>query len=354
MKPNFLIIAGGTGGHISPGIAIYEELKKDGHTCIFVSLKKNKYYPEFEKKKIPVKFIVSPKFSFQLNEIFLFFPLFIYATFQSILILIKNKVQILISMGGYPAVPMLLAGIFLRKKIYLCEQNVIPGRVTKIFYRFAKKVFLTFPIEGDLSNDHRFLITGSPFREELFEFATRFKKKNTKRKTIFIIGGSQGALQLNHMILNFWQKYPEESKKFNWILQTGEKHLKEVIEKKESLSFKNQIICFGFSTNIYEYFAKADILVCRAGSGILNEAILFGIPMIAIPFPYAKDNHQLKNAEYIEKKHFGISINTNTTDPHLLWEALKKMIHQHSFFLEHLSKNRILLNPSQIIKKEII
>lgn len=354
MKHKILIVAGGTGGHISPAIALYEEFQKDGISCIFVSLEKNKNYSEFQKKNIPVKYVVSPKLSLNIKESFLFFPLLLYGVLQSCFILINNKIQVIISLGGYPTITMLIAGILLRKKIYLCEQNVVPGRVTKLFYPFADKVFLTFPIEDNLSKDKRFVVVGFPFRKELFEFASRLKKKKKTIKTIFIAGGSQGALQLNHMILNLWRKYPEYAKQYQWIVQTGEKHLSEMKKNIENLSFKDQITCFGFSTNIYEYFAKADLLICRAGSGIVNEAILFKLPTITIPYPYAKDNHQLKNAEFIQKNNFGILLNTKSSDPELLLEVLQKITKECSLYFNTLQKNRIEVNPSEIIKKEII
>ncbi|MFN3603388.1 MAG: UDP-N-acetylglucosamine--N-acetylmuramyl-(pentapeptide) pyrophosphoryl-undecaprenol N-acetylglucosamine transferase [Leptonema sp. (in: bacteria)] len=346
MKAKTLIVAGGTGGHISPGIALYEELNQNQIPSIFVTLKTNKNYSDFIKKNIQPKYILAPKFS----DIFLFLPLLLIGIIQSIGILLKEKVQIVIGMGGYPSIPVLLASLVLGKKIYLCEQNVVMGRTTKVFSKFAKNVFLTFPLETEFSKkDSHYVLTGAPFRQELFEYAMKFRNQNPKIKTILVLGGSQGAKQLNEMIMNFWKEYPKISKQFQWIVQTGEKNLEDFKSQVEKISFKKQITFFGFSSNIYEFYTKADLLICRSGSGILSEALLFCIPVITIPYPYAKDNHQLKNAEFIEKNQMGILLNTKETTPQLLYEALKKAIKLYPTFKKNLQKKTFYRNPAKEI-----
>lgn len=357
-QTKILIVAGGTGGHISPGIALYQEFQDQKISCIFVSLKKNKNYSEFIKKNIKIFLINAPRISTAIKDLILFFPLLISGILQSLKIILINKANIIIGMGGYSSVPVLIAGILLNKKIYLCEQNVLPGRVTLIFSKFAKKIFLTFPLAQDMktkiSNKEKWILVGPSYRKEIFEFAIKHRKKNTRVKKIFLTGGSQGALQLNEMILDLFEKYPEFCKKFEWFIQTGEAHLNNFQARIENISFKNKIFAFGFSTNIYEYFSKADLLICRAGSGILSEGILFCLPMILIPYPYAKDNHQLKNAEFIEKNQFGILLNTKEKNSEPLYKALELLLKNYKIYKTNLEKEIYKSNPTKKIKEIIL
>jgi len=355
MKNNkILIVAGGTGGHISPGIALYQTFKNQFETY-FLTLEKNKNYSEFIKKNIKPFYYDSPKVSKNFKDILLFPFKTILAILKSIKIIKKHKINIIIGLGGYPTFPALVSGILLRKNIYLCEQNVIPGNVTKLFSFFANRIFLTFPIDEKKypSIAKKSLITGNPIREELFNIQKELKpKKNVKN--IFITGGSQGAKQLNEMILNLWRDYPEFSKNYYWTIQTGISHLEDFKNQIDKIGFKNNIECFGFSTEIYKYFKKADILICRAGAGNITEGILFSLPMILIPYPFAKDNHQLENAKYIEKQNAGIIINTKSTESKELYHQLQKIIKEYDFYKANIEAIKYHKNPADIIKEYII
>lgn len=352
-----LIVAGGTGGHISPGIALYQEFQDQNISCIFVTLKKNKNYSEFIKKNIKVFLINAPMISKTLKDLILFFPLLTIGVLESLKIILKNKTNTIIGMGGYSSVPVLIAGILLNKKIYLCEQNVIPGRVTLIFSKFAKKIFLTFPVDKEIEKKipekEKWVLVGPSYRKEIFNFAKNHRKRTTKVKRIFLTGGSQGALQLNEMILDLFKKYPDFCRKLEWYIQTGEAHINHFQARIENISFKNKIFAFGFSTNIYEYFSKADLLICRAGSGILSEGIIFCLPMILIPYPYAKDNHQLKNAEFIEKNQFGILLNTKDSKSEPLYDALNSLLENYKTYKSNLEKKLYKENPTKKIREII-
>lgn len=351
---NILIIAGGTGGHISPGIALFQEFSNYTNTY-FLTLLRNRNYTEFSKKNINPYYYDSPKFSKNIKDIILFPIKIITSILISIKIIRKHKINIIIGMGGYPTVPAIIAGILMNKEIYLCEQNVIPGNVTKLFSYFAKKIFLTFPIDKKKYSYiyKKSIITGNPIRKELFSFIQN-KTNNKKIQTIFITGGSQGAKQINDMIWNLWVKYPEFSKKFYWIIQTGIPHYEEFQYRINNLEFKNQIECFGFSTEIYEYFKKSDLMVCRAGAGNITEGILFSLPMILIPYPYAKDNHQYENAKYIEEHKAGIIIYTKKIEPENLFNAINTILNNYDNFKKNIEKLRFKDNPAQIIKNHIL
>lgn len=351
MNPsNILIVAGGTGGHISPGIALYEELKEK-HNVYFLTLFKNKDYKEFIKKNIQPYYYDAPNFTKNILKLFIKIIEFIKSIYIAIRIIKSHSCHIVIGMGGYPTVPALIASILLNKTIYLCEQNVVPGKVTKIFSPFSKKIFLNFPVNETYINK-KSIITGNPIRKELWG-QSQTKKHNKTIKTIFITGGSQGAKQINEMIWNLWKQYEEFSNRFYWIIQTGIPHQETFQKEIQNISFYDQIEIFGFTTEMHQYFLKSDLLICRAGAGNLTEGILFSLPMILIPYPYAKDNHQLKNAKFLEKEKSALIINTKTTDPQPLYEALQTMIQNYETFKNQIQKIKFQENPTKIISRYI-
>lgn len=347
LETKILIVAGGTGGHISPGIALYEELSSEFPVYI-LSLIKNRDYPDFRKNTYPVFFYDAPPLS---KNLIRFFYKFMTSLLFSFRLIRKYRFRIIISTGGYPAVPALLAAILLRKKIYLCEPNAYPGTVTRWFYRFSEKIFLAFPLPEKFRYlQNKAVITGNPVRKELFQKA-RTKKERKKVKTILLTGGSQGARQLNYMVIHLWKKYPGFCSKFDWIVQTGIPHEKDFGSSIEEIGFRKRITFFGFTTEIADYFLKADILITRAGAGIISEGLLFQIPMILIPYPYAKDNHQLYNARSVEERNLGIVVNTASTDPEMLFQALQKMLKSYEEYRKAFAEHGYHRNPASIIKE---
>ncbi|MCS7205148.1 MAG: UDP-N-acetylglucosamine--N-acetylmuramyl-(pentapeptide) pyrophosphoryl-undecaprenol N-acetylglucosamine transferase [Leptospiraceae bacterium] len=352
MELRVLIVAGGTGGHISPGIALYEAFQKDYHAEI-LSLERNRNYPDFQKNSFYLNFYDVPQFSWNLFSIFWFFYKIIRATIYSIKLIKKHQFNFIVGMGGYPTIPAIIAGILLRKKIYLCEPNAYPGLTTRVFYRFAKRVFLNFTLTKEFSHiQKKSILTGNPIRERVFNKAKK-RKRHSKIKTIFLVGGSQGAKQLNEMILNLWKSYPDFSQQFDWIIQTGIPHFERFSQEVEAIPFRKKIEFFGFSTEIEKYFQRADLLISRAGAGIITEGLLYEIPMILIPYPYAKDNHQYYNAKALEEQHLAITIPTKTTEPYELYETIKQIKNNFDKYKLAFSQKRITKNPSEIIKEII-
>ncbi len=353
-KSKVLIIAGGTGGHIYPGLSLYQVFHRfSSEDVLFLSIPRNKNYKELTK--LNLYFYNAPRFSFKRKDLFLFLPLFFIAFLKVFYIIIREKVDILVGLGGYPTVPALLAGILLRKNIYMCEQNVIPGKVTVFFSKWARKIFFTFPPEEkyQIHFKDKIVLTGNPFREDLYKKAISIKRTSKSPQTIFITGGSQGARQLNEMLLNLWKKYPDFSKRYNWIIQTGGEHFSKYSEEIKRLSFSKNIHAFDFSHNIYQYFEKSEILICRAGAGNISEGILFSLPMILIPYPYATDNHQEANARFVEKVGCAEVILTKTNEPEILQEKLKLIIKKYKYYFKNIKSIQYNENPSEIIYKEI-
>lgn len=354
MKP-ILIVAGGTGGHLSPGTALASHLNRSSVPVEFLSLYKNENYPDLKNAGYPVHFYGAPTLA---GKRVLLFPfLLIRAMFRAWPVVRKSRALVL--MGGFPCLPAGLLGLLLRKPIYLCEQNAVMGRANRLFARFAKNVFLNFPLTGR-NHSPEWKVVGNPLRasflnlelsgtdekgrssnagssaknaakksnQKLVAAKSRTGKKSTtsfpagKGKKILVAGGSQGAVQINKMVLDLYNRDPVTFGKFSWVLQAG---LKNEAEMKALFRDAKNLRVIGFDPEIHRFYREADLIICRSGAGVLTEAFLFGLPMILIPYPYATDSHQRENAFYAKLAGAAKVIDTRDSDCEQLRQSLLEL-----------------------------
>ena len=294
MKSKILISTGGSGGHVIPATTIHDHLKDNYDILISSDLRGLKY---LDSKLYNIKVIDTPR----LNKTILL-PLsilkVILLTLKSLLFLKKQKIQILISTGGYMSLPLCIAAKILNIKIYLLEPNMVIGRANKFFLRFCEKIICysdnIIGFRDDFKSKLKIinpLIRKKYYDEKLKEHKNKF--------TLLIIGGSQGA--------NIFDKILHESiieiskiKTLKVIHQTNKKN----IDALKNLYSKNMIdnIVFSFDQNLNLLIQQADLCITRAGATSLAEISLSKKPFIAIPLPGSMDNHQLENANYYKNK----------------------------------------------------
>ena len=294
MKSKILISTGGSGGHVIPATTIHDHLKDNYDILVSSDLRGLKY---LDSKLYNIKVIDTPK----LNKTILL-PLsilkVILLTLKSLLFLKKQKIQILISTGGYMSLPLCIAAKILNIKIYLLEPNMVIGRANKFFLRFCEKIICYSDNIIGFHEDFKskLKIINPLIRKEYYDE----KLKEHKNKfTLLIIGGSQGA--------NIFDKILHESiikiskiKTLKVIHQTNKKN----IDALKNLYSENMIdnIVFSFDQNLNLLIQQADLCITRAGATSLAEISLSKKPFIAIPLPGSMDNHQLENANYYKNK----------------------------------------------------
>jgi UDP-N-acetylglucosamine--N-acetylmuramyl-(pentapeptide) pyrophosphoryl-undecaprenol N-acetylglucosamine transferase len=328
LKENIVIAAGGTGGHISPGIALAEELfenKEDyGIGEIYIhSLNRNKDNPDLQDSPVPILWHNTPQFNWKfIFYIFHFLHNFGKTFFQ----FFTRNIHCVIAMGGYSCLPALIFALLFRKKIYLCEQNRIMGKVTKFFLKHSDKVAFSFPpllIEQERFKD--FKILGNPLRAKILPnsklIQTKRKQLTSKERiNVLVLGGSQGARQINNMVIKALEDH-EIIKHYHFRLLTGTNLYEETKQNT-----KQDIDLISYSQDMKTHYEWADLVIARAGAGVISEGLAFGLPMILIPYPFAADNHQYENAKYLEEKHASLVLNQKEEDPELLIKYLKEFI----------------------------
>ena len=302
MIRSIIIAAGGTGGHISPGIAIAESLMDvksilGFESLVIHSLVRNKDNPDLRDAPCPVIWHNTP----QLSKNFIKVPiLFLYNFLKTVFQFRKLKVDCVIAMGGYSSLPALLYAVLFRKKIFLCEQNTVVGKVTRIFGKYADKISFSFPpVDTQKFKESSFKVLGNPLRKKIIPDAKVNANKmyvvNKKEKlNVLVMGGSQGARQINNMVISSMNN-PEISKNFNFRLLTGT----SLYDEAKAKSQKSADI-ISYSEDMKTHYEWANLVIARSGAGVISECALYSLPQILVPYPYAADNHQVANAKYFE------------------------------------------------------
>jgi UDP-N-acetylglucosamine--N-acetylmuramyl-(pentapeptide) pyrophosphoryl-undecaprenol N-acetylglucosamine transferase len=304
MKEKILISTGGSGGHVIPATTIHDHLKIKYDVVISTDLRGFKYL-DVDNYKVFV--IDTPKLNKSILLPFVILKV-LFLTLKSLFLLKKEKIQILISTGGYMSLPLCLAAKILNIKIYLLEPNMVIGRANKFFLNFCEKIICyTNNIIGFPNKFKNKLLISYPFiRKKYYEI--NLKQKTDKIFTIMIIGGSQGAKIFDEIIHESILKI-SKTNSLKIIHQTNLKNLD--FFKNFYLKYKIENIVFSFDQDLSILLNESDLCITRAGASSLAEIALLNIPFIAIPLPTSMDNHQLENANYYQNKDCCWVINQN-------------------------------------------
>ncbi|MDR1474861.1 MAG: undecaprenyldiphospho-muramoylpentapeptide beta-N-acetylglucosaminyltransferase [Endomicrobium sp.] len=301
-KENIIIVASGTGGHIYPGIALAKEFESKGYNPIFFvnnnhasyEIIKNSHfqYVAFNMIGLPRKL----SFSF-----ILFWLKFNFAFLKSLKCILQTKPLTVIGTGGYLTVPALLAAKVVGRKIFIHEQNTIPGKANILLNKIAAETFVSFSFCEEYFDNKNITVSGYPVRSDIFDISKNNALKslglNSDIFTVLVFGGSLGALKLNEIAYNVLSRLASNNKA-QVIHITGAKDF-ERIQNLVGDQAKYKI--FAYMHNIAYAYAACDIVISRSGAGTVFELKALEKPAILVPYPYATDNHQYWNAKEIEK-----------------------------------------------------
>ena len=326
MSKKILIMAGGTGGHIFPALAIAKELKERGAVVEWLGGKN-----AMESRLVPrhgYKFHGVSSSGLRGKNLLVILKAFFLlgcGFFQTVIIFIKYRPNIVIGMGGYASgIGGLISKLFF-VPLFIHEQNSVPGTTNRLLSRLASKCFQAF--EDTFPESAGAITTGNPI---LFNPIPKNRPKSVKN--LLVLGGSLGAKKINQTI-------PQIKTCINIWHQTGENHLEEVrVLYKKSQHYGAKIE--PFIENMAEAYAWADLVISRAGAMTISELIASNSLAILIPFPYAIDNHQKINAEILSKNEAGILLEEENLNPEAIdreIEALSKdKLHEMAKKLESL------------------
>ena len=350
MKNNskIAIVAGGTGGHIFPAISLLEQLINEKKEIIFFSdtrvrniINKNKNL--FKKKNVT---FYSLKISRNFKDFFCFFKNF----FKIFIYIKKNNPKIIIGFGGYTTIPFLLISKILFKPIILHEQNIIIGLTNKIFSPFSKKIIFGWGDKKKNKINKKFFYIRNPVRKKILNLRKKVKFITHKKKIIIlIVGGSQGATILDNIIPKSLHLLPNQIKKNIEVYHQCSKNNFDSV-KKNYLKNKIKCTCKTFFNNLPDIMFKSQFVISRSGASTLSEISTLGKPSILIPYKFAKNNHQEKNAKWLIDKGAGTMLLENElTVENLKNEIMTFIINKKK--LKKMSKNSFSLGDSMSLIK---
>lgn len=293
-----LIAAGGTGGHIYPGIAVAKEiLQRDENSVVqFIGTERGletKIVPEngFELSLIDSKGLKSVGLIGKLKGLALLPKSFL----QARKILKEFKPDVVIGAGGYVTGPVLLMASLMKIPTLAMDSNALPGFTNRHLARFVTKAALTFE-EALPYFGNKGVVTGNPVRREFFEIKS---KPRTEKLNILLFGGSQGARAINIAMVDALKNLSKEKSNLNIIHQTGSHDFETVKKGYADNDWKDAEIR-EYISDMFSQFENADLIISRAGATTCAEVAAAGKVAIMIPLPTAADDHQRKNAEALQ------------------------------------------------------
>jgi UDP-N-acetylglucosamine--N-acetylmuramyl-(pentapeptide) pyrophosphoryl-undecaprenol N-acetylglucosamine transferase len=296
-----IIAGGGTGGHLFPGIAVAKELEKrfDQSRIVFLVGRRrmemdilDRY--GYEKQSIDVEGLKG-RGLFRSAGVVTRLPRGFWQAARAIR---QVSPRVILGVGGYTAGPVCLAGRFLGVPTAIHEQNSYPGLTNRILARVVNKVLISFDESREHFPSTTIALTGNPVREELL-IPPCGEKKVSGRFTLLVLGGSQGARAVNTAAVDALVHLRERGLSLEVIHQTGYLDHERVKKKYREYAIEGDVL--PFIKDMAGAYARADLVVSRAGATTLAELAALGKASILIPYPFAANQHQETNARVLER-----------------------------------------------------
>ena len=304
-EKTILIMAGGTGGHIFPALAIAKVLNQNSVNIEWLGSKHGMENTLVPKHNIPLHTVSAVGLRGK-NIISLIKAPFLLslAFIQTVRVFTEVKPNVVLGMGGFTSGIGGIVAWLLRVPLVIHEQNSVPGTTNKLLLKIATQAFQAF--DNTFEQSTKIITSGNPVL-----FKPKNKNANNKKLNLLIVGGSLGAKPINDIVtklnidINIWH-------------QTGKQHLDAVKSQYKTKNVKVE----AFIDDMAKAYAWADIVLCRAGAMTISELMLSATPSILIPLPHAIDNHQFYNAKILSDHNAGILIEQKDLSLKLLEKTL--------------------------------
>jgi len=301
-----VIAGGGTGGHLYPGITVAREiLQRDPEGAIlFVGTEEGletRILPKegFDLETIPVSGLKGKKRGEQLRA-FLRLPL---ALTRSLSILRSFRPDVVIGVGGYASGPLVLAASLTGRSVALQEQNSVPGLTNRLLGRVAKRIYTAYDEAVRFFPRRKVLNIGNPLRAWDRQGDPGTAKGSfaldPDLPVVLVIGGSRGAHAVNEVMIKMMKERKGAGEKVQFLHQTGKADVEAVSQAYRQA--KVRAVVKPYLYDMASAYEAADLAISRAGAIALSELCAAGLPSLLIPFPYASDDHQRKNAQVLER-----------------------------------------------------
>ena len=353
MTARVMIMAGGTGGHVFPALAVAHELRSRGAEVFWLGTRRGMEAELVPQAGIEMEWISISGLRGKGILGWLLAPFrLLQAMFQSLVVIMRRRPMAILGMGGFVAGPGGLVSWLLRKPLLIHEQNAIAGLTNKLLARVASSVMQAFP--STFKQTGRVVVCGNPVRQEIAALpqpAQRFAGREAKLR-LLVLGGSLGATALNEIVPQALVDMPNEQRPEVWH-QTGKRNIESAQRHYQAQQINARIE--PFIDDMAEAYAWADVVLCRAGALTVSELAAAGVGAMLVPFPYAVDDHQTANARYLSDNGAALLLPQSELSAERLNGILSGFVrdcgeHNRSELLQMANSARALAKPEAVMQ----
>jgi UDP-N-acetylglucosamine--N-acetylmuramyl-(pentapeptide) pyrophosphoryl-undecaprenol N-acetylglucosamine transferase len=320
MSQTILIMAGGTGGHVFPGLAIADEMRGRGWKVVWMGARGGLEARLVPARGYPIEWIRAAALRGKGLAAKLLLPFNLLAGFwQSACAIRRIRPDVVLGMGGYVAFPGGMMASLLARPLAVHEQNAVAGLANRVLAGVADKTMVAFP--GALKGAEW---TGNPVRVEIAampEPAVRYGGRNGPLR-LLVVGGSLGAQALNEAVPKALALISEDVRP-SVLHQAGEKNLSALKDNYQSSGIRGELVAF--IEDMAQCYAQADLVICRAGAMTVAELSAAGMASVLVPFPHAVDDHQTANARFLSEKAAAILLPQRDLTPEKLAALIRSL-----------------------------
>ena len=343
-----LVMAGGTGGHVYPALAVARALQANSCEIVWLGTRRgleSRVVPEagIDMEWISVKglrrkgvlaLIIAP---LQLG----------WALLQSLAVIVRRRPAAVLGMGGFVSGPGGVAAWLTRRPLVIHEQNAAAGMTNRLLARLARVVLQAFP--GSFNSNVIAETVGNPVREDIAAVASPAERYGDRQGPLrlLVLGGSQGALALNRTVPAALATFDAEVRPVVRH-QCGERTLQVAKDAYEQSGVKVELL--PFIEDMAEVYAWADLVVCRAGALTVAELCAAGVPALFVPYPAAVDDHQTANAGPMAAAGAAQIIQESELTPELLARLLRDWLQSRASLMQKAEKARALARPDSLLR----
>jgi UDP-N-acetylglucosamine--N-acetylmuramyl-(pentapeptide) pyrophosphoryl-undecaprenol N-acetylglucosamine transferase len=320
MARTIMIMAGGTGGHVFPALAVAEALRASGWRVVWLGARAGMEATLVPARGFEVAWI---RFSGLRGKGFVakvLLPLnLLIAFWQSARAIFVHRPHVVLGMGGYISFPGGMMASLLGRPLAIHEQNSIAGLANRVLAQIADRVLVAFP--GALAKGE---FVGNPVRAEILQIlppGERFANRGGPLR-ILVVGGSLGAAALNEVVPKALARMPAEERPLV-THQSGEKHIARLRANYSAAGVTGELV--PFIEDMAAAYAGADLVICRAGATTVAELAAAGVASLLVPFPFAVDDHQTTNARYLADRGAALLEQQAALTPERLEEILRRL-----------------------------
>ncbi|MCW8910597.1 MAG: undecaprenyldiphospho-muramoylpentapeptide beta-N-acetylglucosaminyltransferase [Gammaproteobacteria bacterium] len=350
MTQPVMIMAGGTGGHVYPALAVADELRSRGVPVIWLGTKNGIEARLVPEAGIAIDWLGVSGLRGKGIVSLLMAPVnLIMACIQASRILLKRKPCAVLGMGGFVSGPGGLMAKLLKMPLLIHEQNAVPGLTNRLLSHLANKVMEAFPNSFNKKSLH----VGNPVRRSITSLPSpeqRYKDRQGPLK-LLVFGGSLGASRLNEVVPQALVKIDAQQRPLIRH-QAGIKNIEQAVNNYNTLNIKADVTAY--IDDMAEAYAWADIVLCRAGAMSVSELAAAGVASILVPYPHAVDDHQTANAKYLSDRNAAILLQQNELTPDALLKILNGLTREATLEMANKARQSGMPESTRLVAEQCL